>query len=192
MPYECEIFDEYDRGSEAMGVCAAISPIVNELGFPGQLELIKEISSDTLNGTGASAFRPMSTEEKFVYTIICQFRGDSVESFKDSLIPLEVMEVVKIAKQHLRRITVWSSPEHDMGMFVLIGSTQTYNWDRDNKDYIIARWGRSLPSLSTLRKLAVERKRSELLNQCLDVTRHIEQLRDSDLIGRWPTCSVAF
>ncbi len=141
--YETAVFE--DTADNAI-VEGEMLNLIEELGLEGQKEVSNAGNADT---TGLCPYRKMTKRELKVFKL-CFPRETTMETYKESLIPLRVLQVASHAKKWLPVIKVWH-PEPGKPDPVLVGFEST-QWGA--QPFLLARWGDALDVFETLAEKA--------------------------------------
>lgn len=146
---EVETYEALEVTSAGVECDAEAVKLIDELELDGQKSLVKADGKRV-------PYRAMTATEFFVYSTLMTQRA-KLKDYRVDSIPLRVLQVAAHAKPLYKRIEVWHAPEGaDVKDPVLVGIVQgnpQYDWDE--KQHILARWGDVLVPLSDLLKTAL-------------------------------------
>lgn len=128
---------------------AQLIQMAEDLALAGQKTLINAETGDVF------PYRQMTVAEQNVYGVLLTQRT-KIEDFKDSVIPLRVMQVIAHTRSlndiRVGYLEVWHQPgDKDP---ILVGRESYYK-----TAYLLARWGDELEAFTVLQKKALERLR---------------------------------
>lgn len=126
--------------------------LVESLGLEGQKTLAHEHQAGGETVTTRNPYRRMTKEEQAVFSSIMPTRT-KIEKYRDSAIPLRVLQVASHAIDLFDDIEVWH-PEAGKDDPVLVGLSKSGQWGATEL-FLLARWGEELCSLDELRAKAV-------------------------------------
>jgi len=149
MKTQVELYEVEDVRQETIEQCEEAQKLIAELGLDGQK------SEATTAAVARFPFRLMTDEELFVYGQLCPSH-QSLKTFADSPIPLEVLKTAAYAKNlqdsRIAYMEVWSASSVRVKDPVLVARDQQYS----SKNYILARWGEELLPLEVLIPQAIK------------------------------------
>lgn len=138
--YETAVLDNSPNALVAEG---EMLELIKSLGLEGQLAIAKPVEGDA--STSLCPYRVMTKREMKVYGL-CFPRKTALKDYKDSLIPLRVLQVAAHAKEWFPKIMVWH-PEPGKPDPLLVGYTGE-SWNAE--PFLLARWGDALDPFETL------------------------------------------
>lgn len=124
--------------------CAETRDLIAKLGLEGQEERAVPVEK------GTNPYRKMTAEEQFIYQTLLP-KEVSAKNYADGPIPLRVLQVLSHAKDldFFTEFKIWCPKDATKDDPVLLGI------DKSRQRYILARWGKVLESLDTLRPIAL-------------------------------------
>lgn len=132
--------------------------IILDLGLQGQSKMV----SNKENGDVVRCpYRAMTKQESRVYE--CLFPNKvKVEDYRESMIPLRVLQVIAHAKslEIYREIRVWCEEGKPVDP-VLVGVFHVGPYEHNTVDHILARWGDALESFDVLYEKAKKKTAGE-------------------------------
>lgn len=149
--------------------------LMEQLNLTGQLGLVKKPEPDAV--TRSFPYRKMTKDEHTVYSILCP-AFTPLKDYADTQIPLRVLQVAALAKEHFKNLYVLH-PEAVEKDPVLIGS------DKDSAKYypdswfILARWGEELDAWPLLLEKAAKKYGAGLQANVDEAFNKLSALRDS-------------
>lgn len=171
---------------------------INTLGLKGQERFINP------NNVDVFPFKVGTKEQLFVFKALFK-ESSSIENFDKELIPLEILEVYKKAKEwgKFSSFEIWSSESAVIKDPVLVGIIKEpvlkpdgtpYGWTNDTF-YFLARWGEELATWGELKAVAIKnkieeckqeakdriRQANDILNKISDITSGVSDFADMDV-----------
>lgn len=187
--YEIERADEETLNAIRDGEA---KQLIESLGLTGQE---KFYNGETLE---AIPYRKMTKQESVVFKQLCP-QECSVESYKDGLIPLRVLQVY----QHARSLEffdkgfqVWYPESADIKDPFLVG-LKTGEREYITELYILARWGEELLSFDQMKECAEKVYRSKLAAKLRSIANNVnarlaslERGEEVDMEDGLPYCNA--
>ena len=140
-----ETFTIEEVANETMEHCDKANEIIESLGLTGQQETVGEDKSIRF------PYRKITQQEFAVYSMLCP-QHCLIQDYKDSPIPLRVLEMAALANEYFDDLFVMY-PKAYVKDPVLIGTKGKSGWYESR--YIIARWGEELDEFPALLKKAM-------------------------------------
>jgi len=149
---EIETFECYEVAGEGHPeVEDAARQIIEDLELEGQ-------KFKSVDGTIVRMPYPEITkDERFVYKALCP-KVYKLEEYSRTPIPLRVLEIAKHAKTLFTEVYIWDLEDVDLKDPVLLGQ-------EDGKIHLLARWGETLDSYSTMKDKAIKITRQRLCSE---------------------------
>jgi len=146
---EIETYEEQEVKPTCLDDKNELLKLANDIGAHGQRGLLDDSSAVIRT----FPYRKMTLREKRIYETLLPVK-DEIGVFKDSVIPLRVMQIAAHAVQfpETKRLEVWHS--RTMTDPLLVGCKENSSWTSDL--FILARWGDVLESIEILKKKAIE------------------------------------
>ena len=161
--YEIEEFTT-DTCKPAVEVEAQALQLIEELGLPGQQELVTKTTEED-PGT-RNPYPRMTKGEKAVYETICGATS-LIEDYEAGIFPLRVLQVIAHARPLFTGLEVWHPEVQDPDP-VLVGFTHPEGKSYAKKYYLLARWGAELVPFEELAVKAAEIIRNKWEAHCRD------------------------
>lgn len=155
---------EVEETKNELGIMAAdaeAQELIEKLGLSGQNSLLNQETCTRF------PYRKMTKAERLVFALLFPER-ESLASYKDSIIPIRVLQVAAFVKDFK------GAPCHDLKVWhcgsakedpLLVGHTSEYG----GEFYLLARWGDALPSFDDLaekaRALWTAKAKSKIQNE---------------------------
>jgi hypothetical protein len=144
--------------------------LMEQLELKGQLTLVKKPEPDSL--VKSFPYRKMTKDEVTVYGILCPAKTP-LKDYADSQIPLRVLQVAALAKEHFQHLLVLH-PEAMEKDPVLVGSNDAHPLYAPSSWFILARWGEELDAWPLLVEKACKAYSKRLV---ADVNEKLARLR---------------
>lgn len=161
--------------------------LIETLGLHGQIAMTTKTKE---NVSVRCPYRVMTKKESRVYEHLYPNKV-SIENYRDSMIPLRVLQVAAHAKSLniYKSITVWCEDGRPTDP-VLVGDIKTGEWQTET--HILARWGDALESFDVLyqkaKALLIEDYRMKMIEvkrKCDDILASTESKAVDHLNGEW-------
>lgn len=126
--------------------------LIERLGLKGQMQLIRESEAGEEQVVTRVPYRAMTAEEGAVYRA-CFPETSALEKFRQSAIPLRVLQVAAHAAPMFELLEVWH-PKEDRDDPLLVGVRKDPEATYRRQQFVLARWGEALVPFEELRTRA--------------------------------------
>ena len=185
-----ETFECPETAAEPIEATEEAIAIIESLGLEGQQTLIKQPDECEEGFATRNPYRLIRKDERFVYGVLCP-KQTLLATYKDSPVPLRVLQVAAHASEFFTRLWVLHQPEVEEKDPVLIGCGGDSDYSVDWKTaHILARWGEELETFATLLMRAVSVKRDQLVDQAKAASREVDALTDSEILEKGPDAKI--
>lgn len=169
-----ETYEVEETQSEPVECTDEALRIVEELNLKGQLKLLKPGDEPA---KPSFPYRKMTRDEVTVYGILCPAKT-LLENYEDSQIPLRVLQVAALAKEHFKCLFVLH-PEAMEKDPVLVGSNDTHPMYAPNSWFILARWGAELDAWPLLVEKAAKKYGDRLTSDLCEKLSKLQALAET-------------
>lgn len=169
---QVETFECQETSAEPIEATEEAVALMEQLGLEGQRELMcpKKHERDV-----RSPYREITRDERFAYQVICP-QTTPLAKYKSGPIPLRVLQIAAHAQSlgMFDELVVWHRTESVVPDPVLIGVKKKPGSSWEKTEFILARWGDELETLSVLVKRAVAIKKEQYIQSAVEAA---EKLR---------------
>ncbi len=165
-----ETFEEatFTEDPSSLVVEGEMLSLYDELGLDGQKELT--VRKDGQTATSICPYRLMTKREMTVFKLVLP-KITELKSYRDSVIPLRILQVAKHAQEFFPRIEVWH-PEPGKPDPLLVGRSTTNIYSGELS--ILARWGETLMPFEQMAKEAARILRSKLKSELVEAEQKLQ------------------